>query len=138
MCSLILIWYLFVYFCAAPHTLEEKLSAKNPPGYPGLETMLPLLLTAVSRGRLTLQDVVNKCHHNPKRIFRLPDQANTYVEIDMEEEWVLPDTTQFSKAKWSPFAGHQVKGCVKRVVLRGEVVYMDGAVSGYSLRFLFS
>ena len=46
----------------------------------------------------------------------------------MEEEWVLPDTTQFSKAKWSPFAGMNVKGCVKRVVLRGEVVYIDGAV----------
>ena len=72
---------------------------------------------------------MNKCHHNPKRIFRLPDQADTYVEIDMEEEWVLPATTRFSKAKWSPFAGMKVKGSVKRVVLRGDVVYIDGTVS---------
>ena len=39
----------------APHTLEEKLSDNSPPGYPGLETMLPLLLNAVNKGRLTLQ-----------------------------------------------------------------------------------
>ena len=39
----------------APHTLEEKMSDKCPPGFPGLETMLPLLLTAVSKGQLTLQ-----------------------------------------------------------------------------------
>lgn len=39
----------------APHTLEEKDSEKPPPGFPGLETMLPLLLTAVSEGRLTLE-----------------------------------------------------------------------------------
>ena len=38
----------------APHTLEEKNSEKAPPGFPGLETMLPLMLTAVNEGRLTL------------------------------------------------------------------------------------
>jgi hypothetical protein len=42
-------------FLSAPHTREEKNSAKPPPGFPGLETMLPLLLTAVSEGRLTME-----------------------------------------------------------------------------------
>lgn len=73
--------------------------------------------------------MINKCHYNPKRIFRLPDQLNTYVEIDLEEEWVLPEFNVFSKAKWTPFAGRKVKGAVKRVVLRGEVVFIDGRVS---------
>lgn len=40
---------------SAPHTLEEKMSDNSPPGYPGLETMLPLLLTAVNKGQLSLQ-----------------------------------------------------------------------------------
>ena len=31
------------------------MSDNSPPGYPGLETMLPLLLTAVNKGQLTLQ-----------------------------------------------------------------------------------
>ena len=47
--------YIFSLMCVpAPHAVEEKNSPKPPPGYPGLETMLPLLLTAVSEGRLTL------------------------------------------------------------------------------------
>ena len=39
----------------APHTVEEKSSSSPPPGFPGLETMLPLLLTAVHQGRLTIE-----------------------------------------------------------------------------------
>lgn len=41
--------------CKAPHTVQEKSSDKPPPGFPGLETMLPLLLNAVYEGRLTIE-----------------------------------------------------------------------------------
>lgn len=61
--------------------MEEKNSGSPPPGYPGLETMLPLLLTAVSEGRLTLEDIVKRLYDNPRRIFNLPLQENTYVEV---------------------------------------------------------
>lgn len=112
----------------APHTIAEKDSEKPPPGYPGLETILPLLLTAVNDGRLTLDDVVNKFHRNPKRIFNLPEQHNTYVEVDMDEEWTIPQELSHSKARWTPFAGMKCKGRVHRVVLRGEVAFVDGEV----------
>lgn len=68
-------------FLTAPHTLEEKCGPKPPPGFPGLETMLPLLLTAVSEGRLSLDDLLQRLHHNPRRIFHLPLQEDTYVEV---------------------------------------------------------
>ena len=42
-------------FSPAPHTVEEKDSANPPPGFPGLETMVPLLLNAVNQGRLTIE-----------------------------------------------------------------------------------
>lgn len=61
--------------------MEEKNGERPPPGYPGLETMLPLLLTAVSDGRLTLGDIIRRLHDNPRRIFNLPAQENTYVEV---------------------------------------------------------
>ncbi|KAK4875623.1 hypothetical protein RN001_012045 [Aquatica leii] len=112
----------------APHTLEEKLSTNAPPGYPGLETILPLLLNAVHEGRLTIDDIVTKFYRNPKRIFNLPEQWNTYVEVDMDEEWVIPDAMPYSKSKWTPFAGKKVRGSVHRVVLRGEVAYVEGQV----------
>ncbi|XP_054723164.1 CAD protein-like [Uloborus diversus] len=112
----------------APHTLSEKTTSDAPPGFPGLETMLPLLLTAVNDGKLTLKDLEDKLYHNPKRIFNLPDQKDTYVEIDLDEEWEIAEKTSFSKAGWTPFAGRKVKGRVRRVVLRGEMAFVDGQI----------
>uniref|UniRef100_A0A2K5TQX2 Carbamoyl-phosphate synthetase 2, aspartate transcarbamylase, and dihydroorotase n=1 Tax=Macaca fascicularis TaxID=9541 RepID=A0A2K5TQX2_MACFA len=112
----------------APHTLEEKCGSRPPPGFPGLETMLPLLLTAVSEGRLSLDDLLQRLHHNPRRIFHLPPQEDTYVEVDLEHEWTIPSHMPFSKAHWTPFEGQKVKGTIRRVVLRGEVAYIDGQV----------
>ncbi|XP_029635734.1 CAD protein isoform X2 [Octopus sinensis] len=112
----------------APHTLEEKDSVKPPPGFPGLETMLPLLLTAVSDGRLTLEDIILRLHSNPKKIFNLPDQLDTYVEVDMDTFYTIPKQPKQSKCKWTPFAGHRVCGAVRRVVIRGEIAYIDGEV----------
>ncbi|NXV52813.1 PYR1 protein, partial [Uria aalge] len=112
----------------APHTLEEKQGHQPPPGYPGLETMLPLLLTAVSEGRLTVEDIIQRLYENPRKIFGLPAQEDTYVEVDLEHEWIIPSHMAFSKARWTPFEGMKVKGTVRRVVLRGEVAYIDGQV----------
>uniref|UniRef100_A0A8D0H4D2 Carbamoyl-phosphate synthetase 2, aspartate transcarbamylase, and dihydroorotase n=1 Tax=Sphenodon punctatus TaxID=8508 RepID=A0A8D0H4D2_SPHPU len=112
----------------APHTLEEKLGKEPPPGYPGLETMLPLLLTAVSEGRLTLEDIIKRLYENPRRIFGLPAQDDTYIEVDLEHAWEVPAETAFSKSRWTPFEGMKVKGMVRRVILRGEVAYIDGQV----------
>ena len=97
-----------------------------PPGFPGLETMLPLMLTLVDQGWLTLEDLRNKMYENPKRIFNLPEQPDTYIEVDQDEKWIIPSAMPFSKSKWTPFAGMEVKGRLKRVVLRGQVVYVDG------------
>uniref|UniRef100_A0A8D8Q3C6 CAD protein n=1 Tax=Cacopsylla melanoneura TaxID=428564 RepID=A0A8D8Q3C6_9HEMI len=112
----------------APHTLDEKTSPNAPPGFPGLETILPLLLTAVSEGRLSMNDLVAKFHSNPKRIFNLPEQYNTYIEVDLDKQWEIPAAPKFSKAQWTPFAGRRVVGAVHRVVLRGQVAYIDGQV----------
>ncbi|NXK68782.1 PYR1 protein, partial [Sylvietta virens] len=113
---------------AAPGGGEEKQGQEPPPGYPGLETMLPLLLTAVSEGRLSVEDIIQGGDENPRKIFGLPVQEDTYVEVDLEHEWIIPSSTAFSKARWTPFEGMQVKGTVRRVVLRGEVAYIDGQV----------
>ena len=105
----------------APHTLDDKYKL-GCPGFPGLESALPLLLTAVHDGRLTLDDIVKRYHHNPKRIFGLPDQPDTYVEVDLSKRYQFKPV--MSKAGWSPFEGRECVGAVKRVVLRGESVYI--------------
>uniref|UniRef100_A0A9J8ABW4 Carbamoyl-phosphate synthetase 2, aspartate transcarbamylase, and dihydroorotase n=1 Tax=Cyprinus carpio carpio TaxID=630221 RepID=A0A9J8ABW4_CYPCA len=94
----------------APHSVEEKNSEKPPPGYPGLETMLPLLLTAVSEGRLTIDDIIKRLYENPSKIFSLPAQEDTYVEVDLEQEWTIPKHMQFTKSKWTPFEDLLIHG----------------------------
>ncbi len=111
----------------APHTLEEKKSGTTP-GFPGLETTLPLLITAYKQGKLSIDTIIEKCYTNPKKIFNLPDQPNTYIEVDLDNEWTIPAGMPFSKCKWTPFAGLKVYGSVRRVILRGEVAYVDGQV----------
>ncbi len=75
----------------------------------------------------SFQDIIDKFHRNPIKIFNLPEQANTFVEVDLDEEWIIPSKI-FSKSQWTPFAGFKVKGAVHRVILRGEVVYVEGQV----------
>jgi dihydroorotase-like cyclic amidohydrolase len=112
----------------APHILEEKDSDNPPPGFPGLETLLPLLLTAVDDGRLTIDDIVQKSFINPRRIFHLPEQPETWVEVDEDAEYEIKAADQFTRCGWTPFEGWQVKGRVKRVVLRGKTAFEDGKI----------
>ncbi|EKX35079.1 hypothetical protein GUITHDRAFT_160213 [Guillardia theta CCMP2712] len=111
----------------APHTKEEK-EKEAVPGYPGLETMLPLLLTAVNDGRLTIEDLVLRLHTNPRKIFGLAEQPDTFVEVDLDRTWEIPESLPHTKCDWTPFKGHKVRGAVSRVVIRGELVYLDGQV----------
>ena len=112
----------------APHTVAEKDSATPPPGFPGLETILPLLLTAVSEGKLTLDQVIEKMYTNPKKIFNLPDQPETWVEVDENAVYEIKAEEQFTRCGWTPFEGWQVKGKVRKVVLRGQTAFEDGKI----------
>lgn len=86
------------------------------------------MLTAVSEGKLTLESLVQKMSTNPRRIFGLPEQANTHIEVDLDHQWTIPEAMTYSKCRWTPFAGMPVIGKVHKVVLRGEVAYLDGTV----------
>lgn len=112
----------------APHTLEEKDSDNPPPGYPGLETALPLLLTAANDSRLTLDDIIARMHTNPRRIFNLPEQPETWVEIDLQSEYEIRADEAHTRCGWTPFEGWKVRGRVRKVVLRGQKVYKDGEI----------
>ena len=109
----------------APHTHQEKLEGAF--GVPGLETTLPLLLTASKQGKISVEQIIEKCHTNPARIFNLPVHKGTYLEIDMTEHQV-DNESLYTKCGWSPFAGQKVYGRVKKVVIRGKVVFADGVV----------
>jgi carbamoyl-phosphate synthase/aspartate carbamoyltransferase/dihydroorotase len=112
----------------APHALAEKQSDPPPPGVPGLQTSLPLMLTAVSQGRLTLNRLIELMHTNPRRIFNLPEQPDTYVEVDLEATYTLTKADLKTKCGWNPFVDTPLTGRVERVILHGQIVYEAGTV----------
>ncbi len=123
----------------APHTLAEKDSPKPPPGFPGLETALPLFLTAVHEGRLTMEDMILRLFTNPKRIFYIPDQTDTWIEVDPDTTWQIQAAETHTRCGWTPFEGWKVRGKLHQVVLRGKLAYDNGKVlaqpgSGLNIR----
>ncbi|MEK7534577.1 MAG: dihydroorotase family protein [Patescibacteria group bacterium] len=123
----------------APHTIREKnvqtrfergrqTQFVSPFGVPGLETTLPLLLTAVSQKRLTIEDVIRLCFENPSRIFCSSKNCDATIEVDLYKSYTIENKNLFTKCHWSPFDGWKVKGKVQRVWIRGVKVFDDGKV----------
>jgi dihydroorotase-like cyclic amidohydrolase len=112
----------------APHTMEEKQSGQPPFGVPGLETSLPLMLTAVNRDRLSLDRLVEMMYTAPRRVFQVPPQSDSYLEINTAMQWVISTGKMYSLCGWTPFEGMSVTGKVSRVVLRGQDVVRGGEV----------
>lgn len=127
----------------APHLPAEKDAGRNdiwqaPGGFPGLQTLLPLMLNEVARGRLSLADVVALCAERPARLFGLypqkgalePGSDADLVLVDPKREASIENDAQWSRARITPFAGWRVRGWPVATLLRGRVVMRDGRIVG--------
>ena len=121
----------------APHTIKEKdqTANKSPPGVPGLETTLPLMLTMVSRQQMSLSLLVKLLSENPARIFGLKSKAKLekgadgdLVLVDLKKKSRIDSSKFFSKAKYSPFDGFKTQGAVHTTIVGGRVVYSEGEI----------
>ena len=83
-----------------PFYVSAEQGEKGSP-WSGVEESLPLLLTAVAEGRLTLKSIQERFHDNPIRIFGLPEQAHTQVEVVVNRSSIFPKRGNY----WSPIAG---------------------------------
>lgn len=112
----------------APHTREEKQSNDPPSGVPGLETMLPLFLTASRQGRITLDDIIRLTNTNPQELFNYKQDKDTYLEVDMDETYTIENALLKTKCGWSPFAGWKVHCKIKTIYIRATKVYENGEI----------
>lgn len=111
----------------APHTIEEK-KTNVPYGVPGLETTLPLLLTAALKKRLTIEDIIRLCHKSPARIFGIKTDPNTKVIVDLNSPFTIHNSSLFTKGCWSPFEGWKLKSKVNTVFIRGQKVFDNSKI----------
>lgn len=109
----------------APHTKAEKRSGAF--GVPGLETTLPLLLTAEAEGKMSREQIIDKCYTRPLEIIGAKAQSDTEVIVTMKDYEVKNEDLK-TRCGWTPFAGHKLVGRVQQVTLRGKIVYKDGKV----------
>lgn len=95
----------------APHTLPEKSKpyGECPSGMPGIETTLPLLLTAYHQGLLTLEEIVLLTSKRAQFIFNLPANEDV-VLIDLNKKFTVCGEKLHTKCKWSAFEGKPLTG----------------------------
>ena len=116
----------------APHTLAEKQLpfGQAPSGIPGVETLLPLMLDAVSKGRLTLKRLVELTRTNSAKLFGLPSYPD-FVLVDLSLEKEVRQEELASKCGWSPYHGRLLKGWPLYTILGGRVFCASqGTVEG--------
>lgn len=122
----------------APHSLDEK-NAESvwdvKPGIAGMETMLPLLLTQVNKGRLTIKRLVQLACENPARIYRLKGRGNLrkgavadITVIDLRKKQRIDASSFHSKAKFSPFNDWKTKGMPVDTFVSGQLVMEKGEI----------
>jgi dihydroorotase len=133
----------------APHTEEEKARAypASPSGTPGVQTMLPVMLTHVANGKLSLERLVDLLCHGPQRVFGLADKGRMAVGyhgdftlVDLAARRTITNDWIVSKSKWTPFDGMEAKGWPIATIVRGRVVMKDDMIvargHGAPARFL--
>ena len=118
----------------APHAREEKenFTPENGPyGVVGLETTIPLMLTAVNSGWLSLGKLVDMISIKPREIFGLKSDGQTYTEVIIGvPPYVIDAKNLETRAKQTPFDGYMVNGRVVNVELRGSRVLQKGEIVG--------
>jgi len=122
----------------APHTLEEKEVGRTdmwaaPAGFPGLETMLPVLLTTL--GPECVERIVELCAAAPARRFGLASKGRVWpgfdadlVLVDPSEEWIVGTQDIESRAGFSVFEGRRLRGRVRHTFVRGRRALSNGVV----------
>jgi len=115
----------------APHTPEEKAAGveRAPGGFPGVQTMLPLLLKL-----LDYQDLVRVACEAPARAFGFFPRKGTLqpgadadvVVVDPSRPMEIRDEDQASKARRTPFNGWSAPATPVMTLLRGQVIARDG------------
>ncbi len=123
----------------APHTLEEKSKPypNSPSGMPGVQTLVPVMLDHVNKGRLSIERLVDLTSHGPARIFGISRKGRIaegfdadFTIVDLKKNRTISNSWIESKCGWTPYDGREVTGWVQGTVVRGRRVMWNDEILG--------
>ncbi len=123
----------------APHTKEEKAKPypASPSGMPGVQTLVPLMLTHVANGRLSLERFIDLTSAGAQRVFGTANKGRMAVSydadltiVDLKAKRTITHDQQATRCGWTPFDGVEATGWPMATVVRGRVVMQDGELIG--------
>jgi dihydroorotase len=133
----------------APHTREEKKRPypQSPSGMPGVQTLVPVMLDHVAKGRLSLERFIDLTRAGPARIYGIAGRGRIalgysadFTVVDLKARRMITNRWIVSRCGWTAFDGMTVAGWPIATIVRGQVVMQDGSLvgdpSGSLLRFL--
>ncbi len=133
----------------APHTLEEKAQdyPASPSGMPGVQTLVPLMLNHVTKGRLSLERLVDLLCAGPARILGVAERGRIalgygahFTVVDLKMRRMITNSWIVSRCGWTPFDGLTVTGWPVATIVGGRMVMRDGELlgdpAGEAVRFL--
>jgi len=119
----------------APHTIEEKSKPylEAPSGGPLVQHALPALLEMYHRGKISLEQIVEKTAHNPAICFRIQNRGfiregywADLVLVDLNDAWVVKKENILYKCGWSPFEGQTFRSKITHTFVSGQLVWENG------------
>jgi dihydroorotase len=121
----------------APHTLAEKEKPypESPSGMTGVQTLVPIMLDHVSKGRLTLERFVDLTSHGPGRIFGIAGKGRIahgydadFTIVDLKRRQTITNGWMESRAGWTPYDGVEVQGWPIGTIIRGRRVMWEAEI----------
>lgn len=119
----------------APHTIAEKEQPylKAPSGGPLLQHGLMVLLEMYHKGKISLEQIVQKTSHNVAILFEIENRGflregyfADMVLVDLDDCWEVNRGNVLSKCGWSPFEGQKFKSKVTHTIVSGHLAYENG------------
>ncbi|MDR1827607.1 MAG: dihydroorotase family protein [Methylobacteriaceae bacterium] len=124
----------------SPHSEEEKFAAnsvwKTKSGLAGVETSVPVMLTTVNAGKLTLEQYVKVSSFNQAHHFRIYPRKGAiqvgsdadFTIVDMGKTGIIRKEDLKSKTKVMPYDGFHYTGAPVYTIIRGNIAMKDGVV----------
>ncbi len=111
----------------APHSKEEKTGSKPPFGVIS-EPVFPVLWKLFHDRGLKVDWITSRMFDLPADIFGVKKDSESYMEVDLGEEYGFTREMINSKAGRSPYEGMKVLGRIHRIFLHGQLVAQDGEI----------